>query len=105
MGIDALIMIIDRDGNLLFSHFLTYHILVQLLLDLRRSGEIFNFPLRFGLATAVDYLLRGGDASVADIGFGAGNHNPYLRSGPSAEGADLIGIHIYISSKVCPLFN
>src|SRR5918997_162623 len=85
--LDALVVVVDGDGQDLFRVVLADHVLVEDAVYLPRLGEVVVFQDLGAGELLVDDLVAQLDALVADIDAGAGYELPDLALALTAEGA------------------
>src|SRR5205823_5927470 len=66
-GVDALVVVVDRDRERLLRLLLTDHVLIEDVLDLRRCGYLGDRFGNFALFVFREDLVAEGDALVADV--------------------------------------
>src|SRR2546426_984611 len=87
MRVDALVVVVDRDGEGLLRLFLPDHVLVQHVLDLGRRGDLGDRLGNLALLVLRQDLVAEGDAFIADVDRRAGNELPDRVLRLAAEGA------------------
>src|SRR5712664_1769635 len=85
--VDALIVVVDRDGEGLLRLLLPDHVLVQHVLDLGRRGNLGDRLGDLALLVLRQDLVAEGDAFIADVDRRAGNELPDRVLRLAAEGA------------------
>src|SRR5688572_28869700 len=85
--VDALVVIVDRDGERLLGAFLPDHVLVQHALDLGRRGDLSDRFGDFALFVLRQDLVAERDALIANVDRRAGDEFPDRIFRLSAEGA------------------
>src|SRR2546428_816316 len=76
VGVDALVMVVDRDGEGLLRPLLADHVLVQHLLDLGRGGDLRDGLGDLALLVLRQDLVAEGDALIANVDRRTGNELP-----------------------------
>jgi hypothetical protein len=84
--VDALVVVVHRHRERLLGLFLPDHVLVQDLLDLRRSGDLGDGLGNLALLVLRENLVAQRDALVADVDGGPGDELPDRILRLSAEG-------------------
>src|SRR5467141_586643 len=85
--VDALVVVVDRDGEGLLRLLLADHVLVQHVLDLGRRGDLGDRLRDLALLVLRQDLVAEGDAFIADVDRRAGNELPDRVLRLAAEGA------------------
>src|SRR5256884_926625 len=76
VGVDALVMVVDRDGEGLLRPLLADHVLVQHLLDLGRGGDLRDGLGDLALLVLRQDLVAEGDALITNVDRRTGNELP-----------------------------
>ena len=72
-GLDALVVVVDRDRQALLGGVLADHVLVEELADLARLGQLVELHVGGLVQLLLDDLVAEVDALVADVDAGAGD--------------------------------
>ena len=86
-GLDALVVVVDGDGEGLLGDFLADDVTVEEFVDLARLGQLIERRIRRVVELLFDDLVAQIDALVADVDAGAGDELLDLLLALSAEGA------------------
>ncbi len=87
VGLHALVVVVDRDGEDLLRLLLADHVVVQVLVDLTRLRELVELHFRALRQLFFDDLVAEIDALVADVDAGTGDELLDLLLALPAEGA------------------
>ena len=87
LGLQALVVVVDRDGERLLGLVLADHIGVEELADLHRLGQLFPADLLLARELLFDDLVTEVDALVADVDTGTGDQLLDLALRLATEGA------------------
>src|SRR5204862_8025541 len=85
--VDALVVVVHRDGEGLFRLLLADHVLVQHVLDLGRRGDLGDRLGDLALLVLRQDLVAEGDALITNVDRRAGNELPDRVLRLAAEGA------------------
>jgi hypothetical protein len=86
-GLYALVVVVDRNGQLLLGNVLADHVLVEEIEDLRRLGQLVELQLGGFGELLLDDLVAEVDALVTDVDAGAGDELLHLLLRFATEGA------------------
>jgi hypothetical protein len=96
--VDALVVVVDGDGEDLLRALLADHVVVEEALDLHRRGQRDRRPVLLALGLLCDDVVAELDALVADVDGGAGDELADFPLPLPAEGAGQVAVVVAVLS-------